>query len=121
MSKRGDPRKGPQIPRMNIGGGGQANLLQSLQQRMIEAQEALANETIEVSAGGGAVTVVITGKQVVQSIKISPDVLSAGDVEMLQDLILAAVNEAIEKSQQLASNRMGELTGGLNIPGLFGS
>ena len=74
----------------------------------------------KVSAGGGAVTVVITGQQKIQAIKISPDVLSTGDVEMLQDLILAAVNEAIDKSQQLASSRMGELTGGLGLPNILG-
>lgn len=119
MSKRGDPLKGPQAPRMNAGGG-KADMLQALQQRMAETQDALANETLEVSAGGGAVTVVITGQQKIQSIKISPDVMSAGDAEMLQDLIVVAVNEAVEKSQQLASSRMGELTGGLKIPGLFG-
>jgi hypothetical protein len=107
------------MPRVNPGGGA-SNLLQSLQQKMIETQEALANETLEVTAGGGAVTVTITGQQKIQAIKISPDVINAGDVEMLQDLIIAAVNEAIEKSQQLAASRMGELTGGLKIPGLFG-
>lgn len=119
MSKRGDPRRSPPMPRVNPGGGA-SNLLQSLQQKMIETQEALANETLEVTAGGGAVTVTITGQQKIQAIKISPDVINAGDVEMLQDLIIAAVNEAIEKSQQLAASRMGELTGGLKIPGLFG-
>lgn len=119
MSKRGDPRRAPQAPRMNPAGGA-GNLLQSLQQRMIETQEALANETLEVTAGGGAITVTITGQQKIQAIKISPDVVSAGDIDMLQDLIVAAVNEAIEKSQQLAASRMGELTGGLKIPGLFG-
>lgn len=119
MSKRGDPRKSAQpAPRTNP--SNPQNMLQSLQQKMLETQEALANETLEVSAGGGAVVVTITGQQKIQSIKISPDVMSADDVEMLQDLILAAVNEAIEKSQLLASSRMGELTGGLKIPGLFG-
>jgi len=119
MSKRGDPLKGPQPPRMGAGGSN-ANMLQALQQKMTETQDALANEALEVSAGGGAVTVVITGQQKIQAIKISPDAVSAGDVEMLQDLILAVLNEAIEKSQQLAASKMGELTGGLKIPGLFG-
>ena len=118
MSKRGDPRRAPQMPRMNP--GNPQNLLQSFQQKMQETQDALSSETLEVSAGGGAVTVVITGQQKIQAIKILPDVLSAGDVEMLQDLILAAVNEAIEKSQQLASSRMGELTGGLGLPNILG-
>ena len=118
MSKRGDPRRGAQAPRQNL--SNPQNMFQSLQQKMLETQDALANETLEVSAGGGAVTVTITGQQKIQAIKISPEAVSAGDVEMLQDLILAAVNEAIEKSQLLASSRMGELTGGLKIPGLFG-
>lgn len=118
MSKRGDPRRGPQMPRM--GGGGAGNLLEVFQQQMTETQAALANETVEVSAGGGAVTVVITGQQKIQAIKISPDAVSPDDVEMLQDLIVAAVNEAIEKSQQLASQKMGALTGGLGLPNILG-
>jgi DNA-binding YbaB/EbfC family protein len=118
MSRRGDPRRAPPTPRMNPGNS--QNLLQSFQQKMQETQDALANEVLEVSAGGGAVTVVITGQQKLQAIKISQDVMSAGDVEMLQDLIVAAVNEAIEKSQQLAAGRMGELTGGLGLPNILG-
>lgn len=105
------------MPRMNQPGA--QNALQALQQRMLETQEALANETVEVTAGGGAISVVMTGQQKVQSIKISPDVMSAGDVEMLQDLVVAAVNEALEKSQQLASQKMSEVTGGLGLPGLM--
>ncbi|MCL5950433.1 MAG: YbaB/EbfC family nucleoid-associated protein [Chloroflexi bacterium] len=104
------PRPGP---------GGAQNALQALQQKMLETQDALANETVEASAGGEAVTVVMTGQQKVQSIKISPDVFTAGDVEMLQDLIVAAFTEAMEKSQQLAASRMGAITGGLNLPGLL--
>jgi len=118
MSRRGDPRRGPPVPRATP--SNPQNLLQSFQQRMQETQDALSNETLEVSAGGGAVTVVITGQQKLQAIRISPEVLSAGDVEMLQDLILAGVNEAIEKSQQLAASRMGELTGDLGLPNLLG-
>jgi len=93
--------------------------LQKLQEEMVRTQEALAEETLEVSVGGGAVTVVITGQQRVQSIHIAPDVVDPEDVEMLEDLIVAAVNEAIEQSQGLAADRMGALTGGLDIPGLF--
>jgi DNA-binding YbaB/EbfC family protein len=118
MSKRGDPRRGAPMPRTNP--SNPQNMFKSLQQRMLETQETLANETLEVTAGGGAVTVTITGQQKILAIKISQDVLSAGDVEMLQDLIVVAANEAIEKSQLLASSKMGELTGGLKIPGLFG-
>jgi DNA-binding YbaB/EbfC family protein len=93
--------------------------LQSIQQKMLETQDQLAAETLTVTAGGGAVTVEITGQQKLQSVKISPEVIAAGDVEMLQDLILAAVNEAIEKSQENAAARMSAITGGLGIPGLF--
>ena len=118
MSRRGDPRRPPQMPRMSP--GNPQNLLQSFQKQMQEAQDALANETLEVSAGGGAMTVVITGQQKLQAITISPDVLGAGDVEMLQDLIVAAVNEAIEKSQQLAASLMGDITGGLGLPNILG-
>ncbi len=118
MSRRGDPRRAPQMPHTNP--SSQQNLLQTFQKQMQETQAALENETLEVSAGGGAVTVTITGQQRIQAIKISPDVLSAGDVEMLQDLVVVAVNEAIEKSQQLAAGRMGELTGGLGLPNILG-
>ncbi len=117
MSKRSAPRGGAPMPRM--GQGNTQNALQALQQKMLETQEALANETVEVSAGGGAVTVVMTGQQKLQSIKISPDVVSAGDVEMLQDLIVAAMNEAMEKSQALAAQKMSAVTGGLGLPGLM--
>ncbi|MBI5030173.1 MAG: YbaB/EbfC family nucleoid-associated protein [Chloroflexi bacterium] len=98
----------------------QQGALQMLQQKMAETQESLANETVEASVGGGVVTVTCSGQQKILSVKISPDVMTAGDVEMLQDLIVAAVNEAIEKSQQLASQKMGEITGGLGLPGLLG-
>jgi DNA-binding YbaB/EbfC family protein len=118
MSRRSDPRRAPQMPRASP--SNPQNLLQSFQQKMQETQDVLANETLEVSVGGGAVTIVITGQHKLQSVKISPDVLGTGDVEMLQDLILAAVNEAIEKSQQLAASRMGELTGGLGLPNILG-
>lgn len=117
MSKRGAPRGGSPVPRMNPANA--QNALQALQQKMLETQEALANETVEVTAGGGAITIVMTGQQKLQSIKISPDVMSAGDVEMLQDLIVAAVNEAMDKSQQLASQKMSAVTGGLGLPGLM--
>ncbi len=108
---------GPSIP----GGmkGGLAGQLQAMQQQMLEAQEALGDKTVEVSAGGGVITVVMTGHQKLQSITIDPEVVDPEDVEMLQDLILAAINEAVEASQNLAAEEMGDITGGLNIPGLF--
>ena len=98
--------------------GGMAQQIQRLQDEMVQAQEALGDETVEVSVGGGAVTVVMTGHQKVQSVTIAPETVDPDDVEMLQDLILAAVNEAVERSQGLAADRLGALTGGLNIPGL---
>ncbi len=89
---------------------------QQLQAKMEKAQQELEHETLEVSSGGGAVTIVITGHQQIKSVKIAPE--TAGDVEMLQDLVLTAVNEAVKKSQELASSRLNALTAGMNIPGL---
>jgi DNA-binding YbaB/EbfC family protein len=99
--------------------GGLAGQLQAMQQQMLEAQEALGDKTVEVSTGGGVITVVMTGHQKLESIKINPEAVDPDDVEMLEDLILAAVNEAVEASQGLAADEMGDITGGLNIPGLF--
>lgn len=91
---------------------------QQLQARLMKAQEDLENETVEASAGGGAVKVVATGKQTVHSIVIDPAAVDPDDVELLQDMVLAAVNEALAKSQALAAERLGALTGGLKIPGM---
>ena len=91
---------------------------QELQAKLAKAQQELSETTIEVSSGGGAVTVVINGQQQVQSIKISPEAISPDDAEMLEDLVLTAINEALAKSQELASERLGKLTGGFKIPGL---
>ena len=91
---------------------------QEFQQKMVKMQEELELATLETTSGGGAVKVEITGKMKLQTLEISPEVLAAGDIDMLQDLVLAAVNEAIEKAQDMASERMRSLTGGLNIPGL---
>ena len=93
--------------------------MQRLQEEMVKAQEALGEETITVTAGGGAITVVMTGQQRVQSISIASEVVDPDDVGMLEDLVTAAVNEALQRSQDLATERMGALTGGLNIPGLM--
>lgn len=103
-------------------GGGMLQQLQQLQEEMVKTQEALGDETLSVTAGGGAIEVVITGHQRIQSITIDPEVVDPEDVEMLQDLIVAAVNEAIETSQKMVSDRMGTLTGGLGnlgLPNLF--
>ena len=91
---------------------------QQLQAKLEKAQEELEKTTVEASSGGGAVTVVITGQQRVVSVKISAEVVDSEDVELLEDLVLAAVNEAMRKSQELAASRLGKLTGGLKIPGL---
>ncbi len=92
---------------------------QQLQRRMMELQEELESATVEATAGGGVVRVVVTGKMQLASIAIDPEVVSADDVEMLQDLVLAAVNEGLDKAQNMASSKMSQLTGGLNIPGLM--
>ncbi|MCD6358841.1 MAG: YbaB/EbfC family nucleoid-associated protein [Dehalococcoidia bacterium] len=91
---------------------------QQLQAKLMKAQNELADATIEASSGGGAVTVTMNGKQQVLSIKISPDAVDPDDIELLEDLILAAINEAFNKTQDMAQQRLGSLTGGLNIPGL---
>ncbi len=91
---------------------------QQLQRKMAELQEELETATVEASAGGGVVTVVVTGKLTLESIEIDPEVVSPEDVDILQDLIAAAVNEGLSNAQEMVSSRMGELTGGLNIPGL---
>ena len=91
---------------------------QQLQRRMTELQEELESATVEATSGGGVVTVVVSGKMSVESIQIDQEVVSPDEVEMLQDLVLAAVNEGLSKAQEMASSRMSALTGGLNIPGL---
>ncbi|MGC9467818.1 MAG: YbaB/EbfC family nucleoid-associated protein [Anaerolineae bacterium] len=92
--------------------------VQQMQTEMESIQEEAHNEIIEVSSGGGVVTVRINGALEIQSIEIEPEVVDPEDVDMLQDLILAAVNEAIQKAQAMVADRMSALTGGLGIPGL---
>jgi DNA-binding YbaB/EbfC family protein len=92
--------------------------MQKVQQQMAEIQDETKKEVLEVTAGGGMVKLAITGALEVQSIEIDPEVVDPDDVEMLQDLILAAVNEGIQKAQSLMEERMASLTGGLGIPGL---
>lgn len=101
--------------------GGIGNIMkqaQQMQRKMAEMQEELANKTVEASAGGGMVTAVVSGKQQLVDLKIEPAAVDPDDVEMLQDLVTAAVNEAIKQSQQMAQEEMSKITGGLNIPGL---
>ena len=92
---------------------------QKLQDQIQKMQEEMADRTVEASSGGGMVTVVTNGKQDVVSIKIDPEVVNKDDVEMLEDLIVAAVNEAKKRSQELMAGELGKLTGGLGVPGLF--
>jgi len=92
---------------------------QQLQAKMAKLQEELAEKTVETSSGGGMVKVVASGKQQLVSIQIEQEVVDPDDVEMLQDLILAAVNDALTKAQDMVSGEMGKLTGGMNIPGLM--
>jgi len=93
--------------------------IQELQAKMVKAQEELGKTNVEVTAGGGAIKIVINGQQQFQSISISTEVVNPEDVDFLQDLVLAACNEAVQKSQELAAQNMSKLTGGLKIPGLF--
>lgn len=101
--------------------GGIGNIMkqaQQMQRRMAQLQEELESRQVEASAGGGMVTAVVSGKQQLLSLKIDPSAVDPEDVEMLQDLVTAAVNEAIKQSQKLAQEEMGKLTGGMSIPGL---
>ena len=91
---------------------------QQLQRQIAKLQDELESATVESSAGGGMVKAVVSGKLRVESLEIDPQVVSDEDVDMLQDLVAAAVNEGLEKAQEMASDRMSALTGGLGIPGL---
>ncbi|MEA2214017.1 MAG: nucleoid-associated protein EbfC [Solirubrobacteraceae bacterium] len=95
---------------------------QKMQEDMMKAQESLKDEVVEASAGGGMVTVQVTGDQVVKSIKIDPQAVDPDDVELLADMVLAAVNEGLRSAQELAASKMGNITGGLGgglgLPGL---
>ncbi len=109
----------PQPPMRGGPGGNMMSQIQKLQEEMGKTQEALKTETVTVSVGGGAVTAVATGDQRIASIVLKPEAVDPEDLEMLQDLLVAAVNEGLEQSQALAAKRMAALTGGLNLPGLF--
>ena len=91
---------------------------QKLQQQMAELQEQVGQKKVEATAGGGMVTVQVNGKQEILSIKIDPEVINRDDAQMLEDLVLAACNEALRKSRELVQQELGKLTGGLKIPGL---
>ena len=90
-----------------------------MQERMVELQEELATKSVEATAGGGMVSVTVNGKFEILSLKIEKEVVNPDDVEMLQDLIVAAANEGIRKAQEMAASEMGKITGGMQIPGLM--
>jgi len=92
--------------------------VQKMQAEMAKAQEELASETVEASAGGGMVTVQVSGALELKSIKIDPAAVDPDDIEMLEDMILAAANEALRSAQELASRKLGGITSGLSLPGL---
>jgi DNA-binding YbaB/EbfC family protein len=92
---------------------------QKLQSRMLEMQEELGNKTVTVQVGGGMVEVVANGRQEILSLRIDPEVVNPDDTDMLQDLVMAAVNDALNRSREMVSEEMSKLTGGMKIPGLF--
>jgi DNA-binding YbaB/EbfC family protein len=101
---------------------GLGNILKQAQQmhaKISQLQEEMAGKTVEATSGGGMVKIVMNGKQEIHSVLIDPEVVNREDIEMLQDLIAAAVNEAIRKSQEMMTEEMKKITGGLSIPGLF--
>ena len=115
MAKGGFPR--------GMGGGANMNQMikqaQKMQEQMIKMQEEMESKTYEAAAGGGAVKVVIDGKREIKEVVLSPEVVDPDDIEMLQDLIVAAINEGLRKVDAESSAQLGSITGGLNIPGLF--
>lgn len=91
---------------------------QQMQEKMMRVQEELASRTVEATAGGGMVTAVVNGKNELVSLKIEKEVVDPDDIEMLQDLVVAAVNEGVRKAHEMAAEEMSKVTGGMNIPGL---
>ena len=117
MARGGFPRN------MGMGGMGNMNNMikqaQKMQEEMMKAQEELNEQEFEASVGGGAVSVKANGRKELLEIKISPEAVDPEDVEMLEDMLVSAVNEALRKADEAAANNLKGLTGGLNIPGLF--
>jgi DNA-binding YbaB/EbfC family protein len=93
--------------------------VQKIQKDMLKLQEELKEKTVEATAGGGVVKAVASGKKQLVSVEIQPEVVDPDDIEMLQDLILAAVNEALQKAEDMVTDEMGKITGGMNLPGMF--
>ena len=116
MAKGGFPRG------MNMGGGNMNQMIkqaQKMQEQMMKMQEELEEKTFEATSGGGAVSARVNGKKELVEVNIKPEVVDPEDVEMLQDLIVAAVNECMRKADESSASEMSKLTGGINIPGLF--
>ena len=115
MARGGFPR--------NMGGMGNMNNMikqaQKMQEEMLKAQESLGEQVIEATVGGGAVSVKVNGKKELIELKISPDAVDPDDVEMLEDMVMSAVNEALRKADEAAAGSLRSITGGMNIPGLF--
>ena len=107
------------IPNANQGGN-MMQRIQKMQEEMTKTQTAVEESEFSASVGGGAVEVIVNGKHEVKSIKMQPDVVDPEDIDMLEDLLLAAINEAIRKANETMESEMGKLTGGLNIPGMGG-
>ena len=104
---------------MSRGFGGIVKQAQAMQQKMAKMQEEMEHLRIEASVGGGVVSATVTGRQKLVSLKIDKSVVDPEDIDMLQDLVITAVNEAIKKSQDLQQQEMGKVTGGFNLPGLM--
>ncbi|OQY00577.1 MAG: YbaB/EbfC family nucleoid-associated protein [Desulfobacteraceae bacterium 4572_130] len=102
----------------NMNMGNMMKQAQKMQKKMLKMQEELAKETVEASAGGGMVKVIANGAHKIESIIFEKEIVDSEDVEMLQDLVIASVNDALEKSHKMVSEKMNKITGGLNIPGL---
>ena len=98
---------------------GMMKKVQKMQQDMLKMQEELKNRTVEATAGGGAVTVVVTGRKTVAKVTIAPSAVDPEDVEMLEDLVTTAVNEAMRKVDEMTEKEMGKITGGMKLPGMF--
>ncbi|MBT2650090.1 YbaB/EbfC family nucleoid-associated protein [Bacillus sp. ISL-34] len=103
-------------------GGNMQNMMkqmQKMQKKMAEAQEELGEKKVEGTAGGGMVTVIVTGHKEIVDVIIKPDVVDPDDIDMLQDLVLAATNDALKKAEELTNQTMGQFTKGMNLPGMF--
>ena len=115
MAKNRFPMGGMGAPNMNQ----MIKQAQKMQQDMLKMQEELEETTVEATVGGGMVTVTATAKKEIKSVKINPECVDPDDVEMLEDLVLSAINEALKKAEDVSTQQMSKITGGLSMPGLF--